>query len=315
MKERQSDTEPTAASASASSSASLSSSSSSSRSSTTTRQRLSTPWVAAVLTVAVIAPHCCHGYSLSYRSPDVVLTSRTGAKALLFEKRRSVLPAGLLAPNNNNNNNHNHQFSSIVMSLQEFQRQQPPNMFLHSRRMTSVSSSLTTSSSASTGTRPPPTSSPQTMRIASSETHPHPQSRVLGFDISNTLTSTTTALQATRKKQSNVNVETWNGNDDLNNFFPSPTTGGLLWNSNQSPYQQQQPQAKSKSKQHYDETTSPANVLPLWFPWIPTKLQIQELKVTELRQACVQRGLKKVCNVPVPSLLVHQRCVWRWIVV
>ena len=291
MKERLSETQPT----------SSPSASSPSRSSTTTRQRLSTPWVAAVWTVAVIAPQCCHGYSLSYRSPDVGLarSSRT-ANALLLESR-SVLPVGLLAPNSNNQD---HQLSSIVMSLPEFQMQQqqpPPNMFLHPRRMTSVSSSLTTSSS--TSTRPPVlVSPPQNIRIASSDTHSQP--RVLGFDISSTLmsststttsTTTSTALQATRNRKSNVNVETWNGNnnDDLN-FFPSPSSsgggGGLLWNSNVAP----------NHGLWDDETTSspttPTIVLPLWFPWIPTKLQIQELKVTELRQACVQRGLKKACE-------------------
>ena len=34
--------------------------------------------------------------------------------------------------------------------------------------------------------------------------------------------------------------------------------------------------------------------VPAWFPYIPTKLQIESLKVTELREACVERNLKKV---------------------
>lgn len=32
-----------------------------------------------------------------------------------------------------------------------------------------------------------------------------------------------------------------------------------------------------------------------WLPWIPTLAQIQALKLTELKQACAERGLKKVC--------------------
>ncbi|KAL3924665.1 MAG: hypothetical protein SGILL_000902, partial [Bacillariaceae sp.] len=34
-------------------------------------------------------------------------------------------------------------------------------------------------------------------------------------------------------------------------------------------------------------------VLPAWFPWIPTKSQIESLKVAELKEACSQRGLIK----------------------
>jgi hypothetical protein len=34
--------------------------------------------------------------------------------------------------------------------------------------------------------------------------------------------------------------------------------------------------------------------LPAWFPWIPTKSQIQSLKLNDLKEACSQRGLSKV---------------------
>ena len=34
-----------------------------------------------------------------------------------------------------------------------------------------------------------------------------------------------------------------------------------------------------------------------WFPWIPSRTQIMALKLTELKQACAERGLKKVCIV------------------
>jgi hypothetical protein len=42
------------------------------------------------------------------------------------------------------------------------------------------------------------------------------------------------------------------------------------------------------------ESSSSSLVLPAWFPWIPTKSQIQSLKVNELKEACFQRGLLKV---------------------
>jgi hypothetical protein len=36
--------------------------------------------------------------------------------------------------------------------------------------------------------------------------------------------------------------------------------------------------------------------IPAWLPWIPTRAQIEELKVVELKQACDERGLTKVCS-------------------
>ena len=39
---------------------------------------------------------------------------------------------------------------------------------------------------------------------------------------------------------------------------------------------------------------SPPSTVPAWFPWIPTRSQIETLKVPELRDACDERGLAKV---------------------
>jgi tetratricopeptide (TPR) repeat protein len=41
------------------------------------------------------------------------------------------------------------------------------------------------------------------------------------------------------------------------------------------------------------ENSSISFVLPAWFPWIPTKSQIESLKLVELKEACTQRGLVK----------------------
>lgn len=41
------------------------------------------------------------------------------------------------------------------------------------------------------------------------------------------------------------------------------------------------------------EKSAPSTV-PAWFPWIPTRSQIETLKVPELRDACDERGLAKV---------------------
>ena len=54
--------------------------------------------------------------------------------------------------------------------------------------------------------------------------------------------------------------------------------------------------ASSNSKVAAAETSSssPSSTVPAWFPWIPTRSQIETLKVPELRDACGERGLTKV---------------------
>ena len=43
------------------------------------------------------------------------------------------------------------------------------------------------------------------------------------------------------------------------------------------------------------ERSAPSTTsVPAWFPWIPTRSQIETLKVPELRDACDERGLAKV---------------------
>jgi hypothetical protein len=263
-------------------------------------------WLATVAVIA-IAPQYCHGYSLS-SSPEVSASRkalRQHADIYTSSSRPAASTAAAAAQSS----------SSIVMSLQDFQMKQqqpsPPIMFLHSRRLATSDvsfSSLTTSNTRTSSTRPAPLSTPQQIRIASSDPQQQQQPRILGFDISSTLMSTT-ALQATRRpRKSNVDVETWNGasvgvvdmdafntvvaaaEKDAFSFFPS--SAGLLWQNSNSQNKQQQPLEDN----NVDENTAPT-LLPLWFPWIPTKLQIKELKVMELKEACVQRGLKKVRTV------------------
>ncbi|KAL3922368.1 MAG: hypothetical protein SGILL_002240 [Bacillariaceae sp.] len=48
-------------------------------------------------------------------------------------------------------------------------------------------------------------------------------------------------------------------------------------------------------------------VLPAWLPWIPTKSQIESLKLVELREACSQRGLVKSGNKA-----ALQTRLWQW---
>ena len=98
------------------------------------------------------------------------------------------------------------------------------------------------------------------------------QGRVLGFDIF--------ASPATR---SNVNIETWNNiNNDLESS--SPNNSGLIWNSN----------GQTAATTQSSSVKVLSGILPAWFPWLPTKSQIQSLKVIELKEACNQRSLAKV---------------------
>ena len=51
--------------------------------------------------------------------------------------------------------------------------------------------------------------------------------------------------------------------------------------------------SSSSNKSKSAEKSAPSTV-PAWFPWIPTRSQIETLKVPELRDACDERGLAKV---------------------
>jgi hypothetical protein len=50
------------------------------------------------------------------------------------------------------------------------------------------------------------------------------------------------------------------------------------------------------------------NVLPAWFPDVPSKAQIETLKVTELMEACTHRGLKKVIILLLARSLFACQC-------
>ncbi|KAG7348603.1 tetratricopeptide repeat protein [Nitzschia inconspicua] len=73
----------------------------------------------------------------------------------------------------------------------------------------------------------------------------------------------------------------------------------------------------SSTSMAFASTTTPSSfsspllqqsfLLPAWFPWIPTKSQIQSLKVPELKEACSQRGLLKT-----GSKTVLQDRLWQW---
>jgi hypothetical protein len=96
---------------------------------------------------------------------------------------------------------------------------------------------------------------------------PSEDGRVLGFDIF-----------STPAHQSNVDLDTWKSGASFS------MNSGLSWNSKQQ-----------KSDNNHNLVLQEKEVLPAWFPWLPTKAQIQSLKVTELKEACRQRSLVKVC--------------------
>jgi hypothetical protein len=56
-------------------------------------------------------------------------------------------------------------------------------------------------------------------------------------------------------------------------------------------------------------TTTPRTLAPAWLPWIPTRTQIESLRVVELKGACAERNLSKVrsleSNQDTVSYAVH----------
>ena len=54
-----------------------------------------------------------------------------------------------------------------------------------------------------------------------------------------------------------------------------------------------------------DSAASPSSVVPAWFPWIPTRSQIETLKMSELREACVERGLTKVRERQMLRIIIY----------
>lgn len=110
--------------------------------------------------------------------------------------------------------------------------------------------------------------------------------RVLGFDV--------LSLYAT---PSNVNMKTWKSADsgvsDARSFFSSPAaTMDIDWISPVS-----------------DPSASFAPSQSVGLPWTPTRARIESLKVVELKQACVERGLEKSGN----KAALQER-LWNWVV-
>ena len=135
------------------------------------------------------------------------------------------------------------------------------------------------------------------------------------------------ALSSSRSRRSNVDLDSWNdpttthidSTDDgedvsgVEQYFTSrrmsrlsPTAsstivwreGGFAPGSTASSFFFRRPSTPSLLKKNGSATTftvtqSPAR-LPPWFPYIPSKSQIESLKVSELKEACAQRGLVKV---------------------
>ena len=144
--------------------------------------------------------------------------------------------------------------------------------------------------------------------------------RVLGFDVFPRTTSsgssssacpTASALAASSK--SNVDAQVWKqpeqeGRNSLS-FLGGGGGGGSLfpasWNHQQSDSMWNYELLSEEEKKKSSSTSSPT---PSWFPWIPTKMQIETLKLTELRYACAQRELKKVSPTMV-HILVPLTCI------
>lgn len=86
--------------------------------------------------------------------------------------------------------------------------------------------------------------------------------QILGFDV----------FKLGAASRSNVDLQTWKNGEIRGDEAP-----GLSWNSKAT------------------TISFLPNKLPAWLPWVPTKSQIQSLKLAELKAACSQRGLARVC--------------------
>jgi len=147
--------------------------------------------------------------------------------------------------------------------------------------------------------------------------------RILGFDAF-ALRSTRHDGAASEEQQQRLSTTTEESSVESTNsgFFPAP---GLTWKNSplsnnlggQPPFVASSTSAANlsfaRSNNSVDSNggvrllrlSSP--LLPAWFPWIPTKSQIMSLKLTELKEACSQRGLFKTGNKN-----VLQDRLWEW---
>ena len=187
----------------------------------------------------------------------------------------------------------------LRMRQQQLQKQKqhssprPPSMFLGDQLFSSPSTILS--------------SSPYIERVqkqrslgsdidpSSSQKQQHQQRGVLGFDVFE-LEAHSTRSNAS---PSQVDMKTWDSNNSQQEggtFFPAPSG----WNSyTAAPFLETSSTvsfsrgASSLSSSKFVPTRT-ATLAPERLPWIPTKEQIQSLKVTELKEACGQRSLIKV---------------------
>lgn len=100
----------------------------------------------------------------------------------------------------------------------------------------------------------------------------------LGFEVCES-----TALEASR---SSVDSHQWNVPQTWNALTPSGR-GNRIWGSDSATWSGAV--ADSAAAPPLSSTT-------LWLPWIPTRQQIEDLKVVELKQVCAERGLLRTGN-------------------
>jgi hypothetical protein len=149
--------------------------------------------------------------------------------------------------------------------------------------------------------------------------------------------TSTSRLQISR---SNVDMDVWNKNGEFfsdgdqerdrtvtssteQRFFPAPGLNRInspvsVASAGSSSYSSLGSHSTfnvvTSSTKGFSSPSSPVRLLqhslPAWFPWIPTKSQIESLKVNELKEACMQRGLAKVrfvANVFPCCILVYPK--------
>ena len=70
----------------------------------------------------------------------------------------------------------------------------------------------------------------------------------------------------------------------------------------------EQEDTAEKNNNRNTDATKKTNTVPAWFPYIPTRSQIQTLKLVQLKDACTERAIRKVSPVKYYTMILHQ---WR----
>ena len=225
-------------------------------------------------------------FSIAKKSaPKGVLLSNDSVDAAFWASLQPTIPSSeflssrYLVANSNNNNKNKNQLTMVASTS-------PPSMLLPNDFFFPVSSkSLATSDCVKRGIETGGNSLQAPCDIDR-------EGRVLGFDVFE--------LQATRSDDQQFQQQQTQAS---NNSDAIPWQNAPLPNTANDNLEAAAAAMAAMTRAKTTNNNNNGGVrliknssphLPAWFPWVPTKSQIMTLKHKELKEACSQRGLKKV---------------------